>query len=155
PCYVLRLIIVCDCVCLPTVCEYCSTGDLYTYWLLKGQFGEDEARVFVAELGCALAPEVLSGGPYSHAADWWSLGILLFSLVTGKFPVPPEPDHSNMLRKVRDCPYSMPKTFNPALALLLTEVICSWIVSDWETHLSFKQKINKFSMLLFLSLSYL
>lgn len=30
------------------------------------------------------APEVLSGGPYSHAADWWSLGILLFALVTGK-----------------------------------------------------------------------
>ncbi|XP_029571136.1 ribosomal protein S6 kinase-related protein-like [Salmo trutta] len=159
------------------MCEYCSTGDLYTYWLLKGQFGEDEARVFAAELGCALgflhnlgimhrdvkmenvllsdqghlrltdfglsrrleqgarafticgtiqymAPEVLSGGPYSHAADWWSLGVLLFSLVTGKFPVPPEPDHSNMLRKVRDCPYSIPKTFNPALTLLLTELLC-------------------------------
>lgn len=30
------------------------------------------------------APEVLSGGPYNHAADWWSLGILLFSLATGK-----------------------------------------------------------------------
>lgn len=30
------------------------------------------------------APEVLSGGPYSHAADWWSLGIMLFSLVTGE-----------------------------------------------------------------------
>lgn len=30
------------------------------------------------------APEVLSGGPYSHAADWWSLGILMFALVTGK-----------------------------------------------------------------------
>lgn len=44
----------CDCVCLPTVCEYCSTGDLYTYWILKGQFGDDEARVFAAELGCAL-----------------------------------------------------------------------------------------------------
>ncbi|KAK6295966.1 hypothetical protein J4Q44_G00336790 [Coregonus suidteri] len=132
------------------MCEYCSTGDLYTYWILEGQFGEDEARVFAAELGCALgflhdfgimhrdvkmenvllsdqghlhladfglsrhlergarafiicgtiqymAPEVLSGGPYSHAADWWSLGILLFSLVTGKFPVP---DHCNMLRKL-------------------------------------------------------
>ncbi|XP_035644587.1 ribosomal protein S6 kinase-related protein [Oncorhynchus keta] len=159
------------------MCEYCSTGDLYTYWILKGQFGDDEVRVFAAELGCALgflhdfgimhrdvkmenvllsdqghlrladfglsrrlergarafticgtiqymAPEVLSGGPYSHAADWWSLGILLFSMVTGKFPVPPEPDHCNMLRKVRDCPYSIPKTFRPALALLLTELLC-------------------------------
>ncbi|CAB1348980.1 unnamed protein product [Coregonus sp. 'balchen'] len=26
------------------MCEYCSTGDLYTYWILEGQFGEDEAR---------------------------------------------------------------------------------------------------------------
>ncbi|XP_066876738.1 ribosomal protein S6 kinase-related protein isoform X3 [Kogia breviceps] len=31
-----------------------------------------------------MAPEVLSGGPYNHAADWWSLGVLLFSLSTGK-----------------------------------------------------------------------
>lgn len=31
-----------------------------------------------------MAPEVLSGGPYNHAADWWSLGVLLFSLATGK-----------------------------------------------------------------------
>lgn len=26
----------------------------------------------------------MSGGPYNHAADWWSLGIMLFSLATGK-----------------------------------------------------------------------
>ncbi|MEQ2168188.1 hypothetical protein GOODEAATRI_011714 [Goodea atripinnis] len=31
-----------------------------------------------------MAPEVLSGGPYNHAADWWSLGILLFTMATGK-----------------------------------------------------------------------
>lgn len=30
------------------------------------------------------APEVLGGGPYNHAADWWSLGILLYALATGK-----------------------------------------------------------------------
>lgn len=30
------------------------------------------------------APEVLSGGPYNHAADWWSLGIMLFSLAEGE-----------------------------------------------------------------------
>ncbi|XP_074869956.1 ribosomal protein S6 kinase-related protein isoform X2 [Carettochelys insculpta] len=31
-----------------------------------------------------MAPEVLSGGPYSHAADWWSLGVLLFTLAAGQ-----------------------------------------------------------------------
>uniref|UniRef100_A0A8D3ABT1 Ribosomal protein S6 kinase related b n=1 Tax=Scophthalmus maximus TaxID=52904 RepID=A0A8D3ABT1_SCOMX len=142
------------------MCDYCSTGDLYTYWQMVGQFAEDTVRVFAAELGCALgkkwsvlghlrladfglsrrlerggrafticgtiqymAPEVLSGGPYNHTADWWSLGILLFSLVTGKFPVPPEPDHCGMLRKVRAFPYEMPLSFNPPFALLITEVI--------------------------------
>lgn len=38
----------------PTVCDYCSTGDLYTYWQMIGQFSEDTVRVFAAELGCAL-----------------------------------------------------------------------------------------------------
>ncbi|KAI4815160.1 hypothetical protein KUCAC02_005322 [Chaenocephalus aceratus] len=36
------------------VCDYCSTGDLYTCWLLKGQFREDEVQLFAAELGSAL-----------------------------------------------------------------------------------------------------
>ncbi|KAF6717172.1 putative serine/threonine-protein kinase [Oryzias melastigma] len=159
------------------MCDYCSTGDLYTYWQMIGQFSEDTVRVFAAELGCALgflhdfgvihrdvkmenilltdnghlrladfglsrrlerggrafticgtiqymAPEVLSGGPYNHAADWWSLGILLFSLTTGKFPVPPEPDHCSMLRKVRSFPYEMPLSFSPQLSLLLSELLC-------------------------------
>uniref|UniRef100_A0A3Q3XBK3 Protein kinase domain-containing protein n=1 Tax=Mola mola TaxID=94237 RepID=A0A3Q3XBK3_MOLML len=143
------------------MCDYCSTGDLYTYWQMIGQFPEDTVRVFAAELGCALgakwcvlghlrladfglsrrlerggrafticgtiqymAPEVLSGGPYNHAADWWSLGILLFSLVTGKFPLPPEPDHCSMLRRVRNFPYEMPLSFSPPLALLVTELLC-------------------------------
>lgn len=36
------------------MCDYCSTGDLYTYWQMIGQFPEDTVRVFAAELGCAL-----------------------------------------------------------------------------------------------------
>ncbi|XP_030600793.1 ribosomal protein S6 kinase-related protein-like [Archocentrus centrarchus] len=159
------------------MCDYCSTGDLHTYWLLKGHFGEEELRLIAAELGSALgflhdlgimhrdikmenillndqghlrlsdfglsrrlkrggrafticgtiqymAPEILSGGPYNHAADWWSLGIMLFSLATGEFPVPAETDHSRMLTKVRDFSYALPETFSSALILLLTELLC-------------------------------
>ncbi|XP_076002053.1 ribosomal protein S6 kinase-related protein-like isoform X2 [Genypterus blacodes] len=159
------------------MCEYCSVGDLYTYWLLKGKFGEEEVRLFGAELGSALgflhdlgivhrdvkmenillsdlghlrlsdfglshrlkrggrafticgtieymAPEVLSGGPYTHAADWWSLGVVLFSLVTGEFPVRPESNHCTMLSKVQAFPYLLPQTFSPALRFLLTELLC-------------------------------
>uniref|UniRef100_A0A3B3VBV6 Ribosomal protein S6 kinase related b n=1 Tax=Poecilia latipinna TaxID=48699 RepID=A0A3B3VBV6_9TELE len=136
------------------MCDYCSTGDLYTYWQMIGQFSEETLRIFAAELGCALghlrladfglsrrlerggrafticgtiqymAPEVLSGGPYNHAADWWSLGILLFSLATGKFPVAPEPDHCSMLRKVRSFPYEMPLSLSSPLSMLITELLC-------------------------------
>ncbi|XP_056904686.1 ribosomal protein S6 kinase-related protein isoform X2 [Takifugu flavidus] len=70
------------------------------------------------------SPEVLSGGPYSHAADWWSLGILMFALVTGKFPVPAELDHIAMLSKVRNCHYVIPESYSSTLILLLTELLC-------------------------------
>uniref|UniRef100_A0A8C1RG14 Ribosomal protein S6 kinase related a n=1 Tax=Cyprinus carpio TaxID=7962 RepID=A0A8C1RG14_CYPCA len=160
---------------LCVMCDYCSTGDLYTYWTLKGCFDERDVRVFAAELGSALgflhdfgimhrdvkilmlshlghlrltdfglsrrlehgdrayticgtiqymAPEVLSGGPYSHAADWWSLGILLYALATGGFPLPAEADHCDMLTSVSECPYDMPASLSPALAFLLIELLC-------------------------------
>ncbi|XP_072949339.1 serine/threonine-protein kinase S6KL-like isoform X1 [Epargyreus clarus] len=35
-----------------------------------------------------MAPEVLSREPYGHAADWWSLGVVLCYMMTGEFPAP-------------------------------------------------------------------
>ncbi|XP_054022502.1 ribosomal protein S6 kinase-related protein isoform X2 [Dryobates pubescens] len=71
-----------------------------------------------------MAPEVLSGGPYSHAADWWSLGVLLFALASGEFPVAPAEDHTAMLERVKESSYESPSTFSPALARLLAELLC-------------------------------
>ncbi|XP_020659127.3 ribosomal protein S6 kinase-related protein [Pogona vitticeps] len=71
-----------------------------------------------------MAPEVLSGGPYAHAADWWSMGVLLFALATGKFPLAPEKDHVAMLESVRRCGYAIPSTLGLGLRLLLCELLC-------------------------------
>ncbi|MBV95719.1 hypothetical protein ESR_00040, partial [Eschrichtius robustus] len=71
-----------------------------------------------------MAPEVLSGGPYNHAADWWSLGVLLFSLSTGKFPVPAERDHVAMLASVTHYDSAIPASLNQGLSLLLHELLC-------------------------------
>uniref|UniRef100_A0A5F9DT06 Bridge-like lipid transfer protein family member 2 n=1 Tax=Oryctolagus cuniculus TaxID=9986 RepID=A0A5F9DT06_RABIT len=71
-----------------------------------------------------MAPEVLSGGPYNHAADWWSLGVLLFSLATGKFPVAAGRDHVAMLANVTHCDSEIPASLNQELSLLLHELLC-------------------------------
>ncbi|XP_029817140.1 ribosomal protein S6 kinase-related protein [Manacus vitellinus] len=71
-----------------------------------------------------MAPEVLSGGPYSHAADWWSLGVLLFALASGEFPVAPAGDHVAMLERVKQSSYESPPAFSPELARLLAELLC-------------------------------
>uniref|UniRef100_A0A670YXM3 Ribosomal protein S6 kinase related n=1 Tax=Pseudonaja textilis TaxID=8673 RepID=A0A670YXM3_PSETE len=71
-----------------------------------------------------MAPEVLSGGPYAHAADWWSLGVLLFAMATGQFPVPPERDHLAMLRSVKRSAYTIPAGLSQSLRLLLSELLC-------------------------------
>nr|XP_020018544.1 uncharacterized serine/threonine-protein kinase SgK494 isoform X1 [Castor canadensis] len=71
-----------------------------------------------------MAPEVLSGGPYNHAADWWSLGVLLFSLATGKFPVVAERDHIAMLANVTHYDSAIPASLNQELSLLLQELLC-------------------------------
>lgn len=53
-------------------------------------FGAGEeigARPRVAGTPLYIAPEVLAGGPASAASDVYSLGVLLFYLTTGRFPV--------------------------------------------------------------------
>lgn len=39
-----------------------------------------------------IAPEILRREPYAHAVDWWSLGVLMFFLLTTEYPLPPESD---------------------------------------------------------------
>ncbi|XP_031823552.1 ribosomal protein S6 kinase-related protein isoform X3 [Sarcophilus harrisii] len=71
-----------------------------------------------------MAPEVLRGGPYNHVADWWSLGILLFALAAGKFPLQAEKDHVAMLASVTRCNYEVPASLSQGLSLLLRELLC-------------------------------
>ena len=33
-----------------------------------------------------MAPEILQGEPYGKEVDWWTLGILVFQMLTGKPP---------------------------------------------------------------------
>lgn len=35
-----------------------------------------------------IAPEAISGKKYNHMVDWWSLGIIIYRMLTGKLPYP-------------------------------------------------------------------
>ncbi|XP_019673029.1 ribosomal protein S6 kinase-related protein isoform X3 [Felis catus] len=89
-----------------------------------------------------MAPEVLSGGPYNHAADWWSLGVLLFCLATGKFPVAAERDHVAMLASVTHYDSEVPASLNQGLSLLLHEVHPFFRGVAFDPELLQKQPVN-------------
>ncbi|XP_046555057.1 ribosomal protein S6 kinase-related protein-like [Haliotis rubra] len=74
-------------------------------WLQKG----DRTRTICGTLQY-MAPEVLSAYPYGHQADWWSLGILMYVMISGKYPVEAARDHRTMAEKVYQCDFLMPES---------------------------------------------
>lgn len=33
-----------------------------------------------------MAPEIITGKGYTYSADWWSMGVLLYEMTSGKLP---------------------------------------------------------------------
>ncbi|KAK4288067.1 hypothetical protein Pmani_038886 [Petrolisthes manimaculis] len=56
-----------------------------------------------------MAPEVLRGEEYTHSVDWWSLGIIVYSLLTGQYPVSGYDDHITMGLAVARHDYRAPE----------------------------------------------
>ncbi|KAI0241944.1 hypothetical protein LSAT2_015403 [Lamellibrachia satsuma] len=55
-----------------------------------------------------IAPEILSTWPYGHSVDWWSLGIMMYALLAGHFPVHGARDHAEMAKCVATHIYDLP-----------------------------------------------
>lgn len=58
-----------------------------------------------------LAPELLLGNGYTKAVDWWTLGILLYEMLTGLPPYYDE-DVNTMYRKILTNPLKFPENFD-------------------------------------------
>ena len=69
-----------------------------------------------------LAPEVLIGKGYTKAVDWWTLGILLFEMLTG---LPPFYDQNTnaMYKKILSDPIIFPPTVSPIAEDLLRKLL--------------------------------
>jgi serum/glucocorticoid-regulated kinase 2 len=69
-----------------------------------------------------LAPELLLGDGYTKAVDWWTLGILLFEMLTG---LPPFYDENvkEMYKKIVQAPLKFPDEVSPVAQDLLTKML--------------------------------
>lgn len=71
-----------------------------------------------------MAPEVLAAQPYSHAADWWSLGIMMYALLVGRYPVEGTGDHVQMKQLVANANYDLPEGFSDNARKLCRKLLC-------------------------------
>ncbi|OOF99734.1 hypothetical protein ASPCADRAFT_138508 [Aspergillus carbonarius ITEM 5010] len=71
-----------------------------------------------------LAPELLLGNGYTKAVDWWTLGVLLYEMLTGLPPFYDE-NTNDMYRKILQEPLTFPSTdiVPPAARDLLTRLL--------------------------------
>eukprot|EP00343_Euplotes_focardii_P001750 CAMPEP_0205802118 /NCGR_PEP_ID=MMETSP0205-20121125/4336_1 /ASSEMBLY_ACC=CAM_ASM_000278 /TAXON_ID=36767 /ORGANISM="Euplotes focardii, Strain TN1" /LENGTH=208 /DNA_ID=CAMNT_0053068005 /DNA_START=419 /DNA_END=1045 /DNA_ORIENTATION=+ len=60
---------------------------LTDFGLSKANFEEDQTHTICGTIKY-IAPETISGQNYNQAVDWWSLGIILYRMLTGKLPYP-------------------------------------------------------------------
>jgi serine/threonine protein kinase len=68
------------------------------------------------------SPEMIKGNPYSQAADIWSSGIVLYSMLTGMLPFDDD-NLQTLLRKIVTQDVTYPSFLSPALIDLLRRML--------------------------------
>ena len=83
--------------------DYTGHIALCDFGLCKLNMGDDETTNTFCGTPEYLAPELLLGQGYTKAVDWWTLGVLLYEMLTGLPPFYSE-DVNEMYRKILQDP---------------------------------------------------
>jgi len=69
-----------------------------------------------------IAPEMLNKEKYGMEVDWWSLGVLVFRLFTGKMPFS-SPNLSVLYQSITVGKYRIPKNTDPIISSFIRELL--------------------------------
>ncbi|CAG5130055.1 unnamed protein product, partial [Candidula unifasciata] len=95
---------------------------LTDFGLAKWLQGGDVTRTVCGTLQY-MAPEVLSVYPYGHSADWWSLGILMYAMLAGRYPVDGADTHTKMAQKVFESDFFLPSTISDSAQDVINKLL--------------------------------
>lgn len=84
-----------------------------------------------------LAPEIIQGSDYTKAIDWWSVGTLIYEMLTGLPPFYTE-EEEQMYQKILSADLVVPSFFSPEVA----DLIKSFLDRDPQTRLQDSDKIR-------------
>ncbi|XP_033627001.1 ribosomal protein S6 kinase-related protein-like [Asterias rubens] len=87
-----------------------------------------------------MAPEVLHEDPYFHAIDWWSLGILMYTLLLGSYPIKGASNHHLMCSKVIHMDYSLPEPISAEANQLVKQLLCQDPLGRLQSLKAFKEQ---------------
>ncbi|KAI9612166.1 hypothetical protein H4Q26_008259 [Puccinia striiformis f. sp. tritici PST-130] len=99
--------------------DYTGHIALCDFGLCKLNMGEAERTNTFCGTPEYLAPEVIKGEGYGKTIDWWTLGILLYEMLSG---LPPYYHHT-MYRKILKDPLTFPAEIKPDARALLTGLL--------------------------------
>jgi serine/threonine protein kinase len=95
---------------------------LTDFGLAKQNMGENNKTYTFCGTPEYVAPEILKGTGHNKAVDWWSLGILLFEMLTGLPPFYNE-NVNEMYELILSAPLTFPDHVGPDARNLITELL--------------------------------
>lgn len=76
-----------------------------------------------------MSPEAVRGEPCDERTDIYSLGVVLYELMTGKTPYAANTPYSMMMKQANE-PLPLPRTLNPDLPVIVEQLLCKALAKE-------------------------